>query len=240
MTRIFVRLMLYASVLFVSACASHPEIPFDRTAAAGVKKIGVVAPAFPTGSSVILASTVGQNFGLIGALIDQSMKTSRETDVNQLLSAQKFDAKAEFSQALEAALQRQGYETFAVAPVRKQGSDFVDATALAGQPPADAYLDIVVDTYGFMASGISSSNPYRPIVYLKCRLVSANDPARVLMYDTILVNPLGSPKDAVQVFPSATDAFVDFDNLVANPTRTTEALVKAIDQSADTVGKVLN
>lgn len=240
MLRFGVRLVLCASVLFVSACASRPEIPFDRSAASNVKTIGVITPAFPTSSSVVLATTVGQSFGLIGALIDSGMRASRESDVDKLLAAQKFDPKTEFSHAVEEALQKRGYQLVSIAPPRTKAADFVESGAFAGQPAADAYLDIVVSRYGFMAAGISSSSPYRPTVFLKCRLVSAADPSRVLMADTILVNPLGSPRDAVQISPPALYAFPDFDELVANPPRATEALAKAIDQSADAIGQVLN
>ena len=46
-----------------------PKIPFDRSAAGHVRTIGIVTPGFPSGPSVELASSVGQSFGLIGALV---------------------------------------------------------------------------------------------------------------------------------------------------------------------------
>jgi len=239
MVRTLLRLALSLAVLFVSACASHTEIPFDRAAATDVKRIGVVQPAFPTNSSVILATTVGQSFGLIGALVDAGLKSNREQHIDTLLMEQKFGPKAEFSGALKTALQNRGYEAVDVAPIRK-GNEFVAPGAYVGQPPVDAYLDIVVRNYGFLAAGTASSAPYRPIIYLQCRLVSAKDPTRVLMFDTILVNPLGTPKDAVTVSAPEAYAFVDFDTLMGDPVRAAEGLAKAIDLSADTVGTVLN
>jgi hypothetical protein len=238
MLRTLLRMALCLAVLFVSACASHTEIPFDR-ASADIKRIGIVQPAFPTNSTVILATTVGQHFGLIGALVDVGMAANREEHVDTLLMEQKLVPKAEFSNALKAALQSRGYEPVDVAPFRK-GAEFVAPGAYVGQPPVDAYLDIVASNYGFLAAGIADEAPYRPIIYLKCRLVSAKDPARVLMFDTILVNPLNTPKDAVAVSAPEGYAFVDFDTLMSNPARAAESLAKAIDQSAETVGTVLN
>jgi len=239
MVRTFLRLALCLSVLFVSACASHTEIPFDRASASDVKRIGIVQPSFPTNSSVILATSVGQSFGLIGAMIDSSMRSNRERNIDALLVKQNFASNAEFSRALKDALQSRGYEAVDIAPPRK-GNDFVTVADYKGQPPVDAYLDIVVSNYGFLAAGITDSAPYRPIIYLQCRLLSAKDPTRVLMFDTILVNPLNTPKDAVTVSAPDGYAFVDFDTLMGDPARTTEALAKAIDRSADTVGTVLN
>lgn len=239
MVRTLLRLALCLSVLFVSACASHTEIPFDRAGAPDIKRIGIVQPAFPSNSSVILATSVGQNFGPIGALVDASLRSNREQHVDTLLMEQKFAPSAEFTTALKTALQNRGYETVDVTPFRK-GNEFVAPGAYVGQPPVDAYLDIVVRNYGFLAAGIASSAPYRPMIYLQCRLVSAKDPTRVLMFDTILVNPLGTPKDAVTLSAPEAYAFVDFDTLMADPVRAAEGLAKAIDLSADTVGQVMN
>lgn len=70
--------LLFVFALAISACATLPQIPYDRTAAGNPKTIRVLTPAAPEKASVVLAATVGQSFGLIGALIDAGMQSSRE------------------------------------------------------------------------------------------------------------------------------------------------------------------
>ena len=74
-----------AAALVLSACASKPEIPFDRATAGAIKTIAVVPPAMPDDGSVVLASTVGQSFGLVGALVDAGMAANRDSHFKDLL-----------------------------------------------------------------------------------------------------------------------------------------------------------
>jgi len=237
MFRVACRAALCAVVLLVAACATAP-VPFDHAASSDVKRIGIVDPGFPDNASVVLASSVGQSFGLVGALVDAGMRSSRESDMAALVQKRQFQAKAEFMQALHQALTARGYEVVDLKAARKS-HDFVDAAAYPHDAPVDAYLDTVVLNCGFLAAGIGESTPYRPGVALKCQLVSARNPKQVLMADTILLNPVNPPKEAIQISALPDYAFRDFDALMADPPRTTEALTKIVDLSADTVGKVL-
>jgi hypothetical protein len=237
MFRIVGRAALCVAILFVAAC-STPAVPFDRAASPDVKRIGIVDPGFPDGASVALASTVGQSFGPLGVLIDAGMESNRESGMAALVQKRQFQAKAEYMQALHQALSGRGYEVVDVAAPRKTG-EFVEPAGYPHDAPVDAYLDTVVWQYGFVSAGMGSSTPYRPVVFLKCRLVSAKDPKQILMFDTILLNPVNPPKEAIQISALPDYTFVDFDALMADPPRTTEALTKVVDQSADTVGKVL-
>ena len=108
--------------LGLSACASIPEIPYDRSSAADVKTIGVVTPGFPDDASVVVAATPGQSFGLIGALIDAGIESNHEARLKAILEKENFSAKDRFMQSLTTGLEARGY-----AVVAPDADDAVDA-----------------------------------------------------------------------------------------------------------------
>lgn len=246
MPRTFARAAYFALALLLPACSTppHTEIPFDHNAAPGIKTIGVATPSFPPGPSAVLASSVANygGGGLISGLaymVAAGMQSDRETALAKLLQDQNFDARAEFTRSLAAALQSRGYQTVAVTPARQSPELFAAGDAFKDQPAADAYLDVIVVRYGYLASGLGDSRPYRPMIHLSCRLIS-KDLNKVIMFDSVLVNPLGTPDDAVQIAPLPEYAFVDTPSLSAEPPRTVAGVKQAIDQSTDTIVKLLN
>ncbi len=226
--------VFFAAVLAVGGCAA-PEIPFDRTSSPDIKTIGVITPAFPSGPTVALASSVGQSFGLIGALIDAGMQGNRETQFGQVIVGHNFAALDTFVATLGGELQKQGYSVTTVS-LKHDKPDF-----LGHYPPpdessgtrVDAYLDIVVIGYGYVAAGIGSSTPYRPEMALRVRLVRAKD-ASVLMQDMVIYNPIGSPSKIVTIAPDPKYEFTDFDALMGSPDRAVEGVRTAIEESART------
>ena len=235
----FRRLVLAAMLLDLAACASEPAIPFDHSAAGDIKTIGILTPRFPGGPKIILASTVGQSFGLIGALIDVGMEANRESNFTSMLAGQRYDAADTFSLALAAAVQAQGYSVEMIPVTRDPAKGFLDDYHIATNIKADAYLDVSVGGYGYVAAGIGSSNPYRPIVALGCKLVRVSDGA-VLMRDFIVYNPVNPRGLAITIAPNPTYQFVNFDTLVADPRKTAAGLDDALAQSAQAVGKLLH
>ena len=247
MPRTVARAACLALALTITACASpppHTEIPFDHAAAPDIKTIGVASPSFPPGPSAVLASSAATyaGGGLVGGLarmVAAGMQADREAAMAKLLADQNFDAKAVFTKSLQAAIESRGYHTVLVSPMRESPELFAAGDGFKGQPAADAYLDVVVVHYGYIASGLGDSRPYRPMIHLSCRLLS-KDLKQVMMFDSVLVNPLGTPDDAVQVPPPADYAFVDTPSLSADPPRTVEGIQAAIDLSTDTIGKLVN
>ena len=65
----------------------------------------------------------------------------------------------------------------------------------AADQPIDAYLDLIVGAYGYIAAGLQDSAPYRPIFIVSARLTRARDKT-VLMQDAVVYNPL-NPNDRV-------------------------------------------
>lgn len=222
-------------VAALSACQSMPQVPYDRATAGNIKTIHVVTPAMPERPGVVLASTVGQSFGLIGALIDAGMQSSRESDFEAVAKAQNFDAKATLMRHLDASLATSGYTTAHSDTVRKK-QDFLEAYAQPAGAQADAHLDIVLH-YGYYAAGIST--PYRPFVSLTTKLVRASDKA-LLMQKSVFYNPLGAaPEQTVTIAPDPAYEFTDFDALKGNPEKAIKGLDVALEQVAGAMGTLL-
>ena len=222
---------LAATVLWLAGCAA-PEIPFDRGSANDVRTIGIVTPSFPDDAQVVLASSVGQTFGLIGALVDAGMQANRDSQFNDALRQRHYSARDNFVENVAATLRAQGF-TVALVPATRGKSDFLARYPTDAEPKVDAYLDLV-------AAGVRSSTPYRPTLAVRARLVSARD-SSVLMQDVVVYNPVGpaAPSKAVTIAPDPAFQFVDFDALVADPDRAVLGLRTAVEQSAHGIGTLL-
>jgi hypothetical protein len=239
MLRFLGRITVFSALAVLSACGGQPAIPFDRAIAVDVKTIAIVTPAFPTRPRVVLATTVGRSFGPIGALIDAGMEDSRNSSFTSMLSTRSFAATDAFVQRLTAALQTQGY-TVVILPAARDKQDFLQAyPPSATNPPVDAYLDVVVPAYGYVAAGISDNTPYRPIFMSNNRLVRAADRS-VLMQDSVVYNPLNPNGKYITIAPDPAYTFVDFDTLMADPPRTVAGLDAAVTQTAGAIAGLLH
>jgi hypothetical protein len=232
----FLRALAVAGALLLGACAA-PEVPFDRTQGNQIQHIGVVTPKFPNGSSVILASTVGQSFGLIGALVDLGLQHAREVKFEEILKQQGFSTQDAFIAKLTATLQAEGYQVSMI-EVQRQGSDFHQHYPVGTEPRVDAYLDLIVTGYGYIAAGIGNSTPYRPIWQVRVRLVSAKD-SSVLMQDLVTYNPYGRAEHMVTIAPDPAVQYTTFEQLAADPVGSVKGLQNATDQTAETIAKLL-
>ncbi len=230
---------LIAIGLAISACAS-PEIPYDRSAE-NIRTIGLVAPAFPDHPTVVLASTVGQSFGLVGALVDAGLEANRDLKFRDMIGRANFSEHDKFVDRVTAALQMRGYAVVSVSATRPKATDFVAKYPGKDVTNVDAYLDLVVKSYGYVAAGIGSSTPYRPSLSLAVKLVRATD-AKVLMQDAVVYNPVGpaaAQGHSVTVAPNPAYSFVDFDALMANPENAVSGLQDATEQSSEAISVLL-
>lgn len=226
--------VVIAAAMVLVGCASQPEIPYDRTAKAQIKKIGIVTPAFPE-PSVVLLNSVGSSFGLIGALADSGLQSRRDETLKSMLQQQRFSPPDYIVERVSQGLRAAGY-TVAMIPVKRDGSDFVEKYPTDAS--VDAYLDLVAITYGYISNGVGSDTPYRPRLSLRARLVSAKD-ASVLMQDSVLYNPLGPVDKTVTIPADPALQFKDFDALAASPQVAVKGLRVATEQSAQTIAKLL-
>lgn len=235
----FRRLALAATLLGLAGCAGQPAIPFDRSSASDIKTIGILTPRFPDGPKVVLVGSVGRSFGLIGALIDSGMEANRESQFTSLLASQRYQAADAFSRALATAVEAQGYKVEMIPVTRDLHKDFLDDYHIATNIKVDAYLDVAVGGYGYIAAGLGDGNPYRPIVGLGCKLVRVGD-STVLMRDFIVYNPINPRGNLITISPDPAYAFPDFDALMADPPKATAGLDGALTQSAQAVAKLLH
>ncbi len=232
--RLYCATAMALAALVLAGCAGTPEIPYDRSASAKIKTIGIVTP-YTNGPNVVLATTVGQSFGLVGALVDAGMKANRDSRFTAIMQSQNFAADAYFLSCLSEQLRAEGYLVVMI-PVVRTEDNFL-ATYPGSAPPSDAYLD-VSEFYGYLAAGVFDSNPYRPYFSIRARLVNASD-STVLMQDVVIYNPLGSPKNMVTIAPDPALQYVDFDTLAADPSGAINGLKTAELKTAQALAGLL-
>lgn len=227
---------LIAACLILAGCASQPVIPFDKASAGEIKTVGIITPYMGERPSVWLASSPGQSFGLIGALVDAGLQSSRESDFWKEIDGDNHPPRAEFDLNLKEALEAAGY---AVKPVyvKDRSSSFLKAYP-AGEG-VDAFIDVTFlgMGYGYVAAGIGDSTPYRPFGYVNVRMVRASDNA-VLMQDMIFYNYIGlagQKAEGVTLAPDPAYTFVDFDAMKADPPTATKGLHDALKQVAGAI-----
>ncbi len=198
-----------AMLAFLSACGStNYTIPYDRVSAR-VQTIGLVTPAIKPEATAALQNGVGMSFGLIGALAEAAAQSNRESRLNAVLQQHRFLAAAELNERLRTALEARGYRVVLI-PTQRSNMDFLK-TYQAPATPVDAYLDVSVTTYGYVAAG--RRVPYRPAFEARMQLVSARD-------NTILMREGINQENGLDVQAAPEFNFDDSDVMVASPERT--------------------
>jgi hypothetical protein len=191
---------------------------------------------------VVLATSVGQSFGLIGALIDAGMQADRDSRFGGAMRERQFDAHAYFLERLAEALRARGYAVEMV-PVQRtrEHFEFLAAYPTASPPKVDAYPDLVVTAYGYIAAGIGPSTPYRPYIAVRARLANAADGA-VLMQDVLIYNAVGpaaAQQQVVTLAPDPAHRFDKFDDLMADPDVALKGVQVAAEQLAQAIAALL-
>jgi hypothetical protein len=223
-------------VLSVAACVkAPPEIPYERASA--LKTIGIISPSIPHDATVFLASSPGQSFGLIGALIDAGVQSHRESKFSSILSQHDFSAQDSFLKALNTNLAAHGYTVTSVTGTREKPGEFFKAYP-AAEPKVDAYLDILMSTYGYYAAGVGGSTPYRPYVALQVRLVRASDQS-VLMQDSITYSAAAQGQGVITISPDPAYTYPSSDQLESDADNSVKGLQIALAKSAEAVSSLM-
>ncbi len=227
-----------ALAAMLCACATQPEIPFDKTQASHLKTIGIVTPSMPDKPTVWLASDVGQSFGLIGALVDAGIQAHRDAVLWNAIDGVRNPPRTAFVNALEASLRRQGFDVKMIEAQRPDGHYL--KTYPRTHDPIDAYLDVtfIGGGYGYVAAAMGKATPYRPFVYLHCRLVRASDGA-TLMQDAVFDNAIGAPKDTVTISANPTYQFTDFAAMRSHPQDARNGMDDAFRTTANMIGTLI-
>lgn len=229
-------LAVLIGALCLSACASaYVGKPYDR-ASAGVRSIALVDDSTPEKASAYEVASVGSNFGLIGALVDAGIQSSRANAVNDALAGSGFEAESRLEQRLVSQLSAEGYtvQTLANDP-RNAKREFL--VTYPGAEGVDAYLDLAVVNFGYLSAG--AGQPFRPTVFANVRLISARDTKKVLMENRVVYNAMGPQEGVITLSPDPQYAFDNRAALLEDPKRLAAGIEEALNQVADTVARLL-
>jgi hypothetical protein len=224
-----------AAALSLAACASpYVGNPFDR-GAANVHSVGLAGNTLPDKAIVPEAASIGSNFGLIGALVNAGIQSSRENAVNGALTGAGYKAETQLQARIIADLGSQGYTVKPLETPTRAKREFLASYPSA--QPVDAYLDVVVVSYGYLSAG--AFKPFRPSVLAKVRLVSAKDTSKTLMENMIAYNEIYQVKGVITLTPNPAYAFNNRADLLADPKKLAAGLEDALNQVADTAAQLL-
>lgn len=228
-------LVVIVAALSLGACASsYVGKPYERPAAA-LHSVALADDSVPEKAIAYEVASVGSNFGLIGALVDAGIQSSRQDAVNDALTTAGFDAEAKLEDRVISQLAMEGYavQVHGNAPRTKRAF----LTAYPKGDGAEAYLDIVIQTYGYLSAG--AGQPFRPTVYADVRLVSAVDPSKTLMENRIAYNAMSPPRGVITLTPNPEYEFKNRNDMVENPERLAAGIEDALYQVADATAKLL-
>jgi hypothetical protein len=226
----------FAALFTLAACATQPAIPYDRAAATDNRTIGLLTPGLPSGPTSFLASSPGRSFGLIGALVDATLQSNRDSDLKKILQDRPLDVRAHFIEQLTKNLEEKGYK---VVPVTADGT----RNSLLKKYPdpvtgIDSYLDVAIPVYGYLATGIGDETPYRPWLSSTVKLVRSSD-SLVLMQDVVLYNSIGETQNAVTLSPDPRFAFVNWSDTRDDPEKVADGVAEAAARTAAAIGNLL-
>ena len=206
---VFRRSLLISAPALLVACASTGPIPLDRQAFAGVKRIAIPAIGTPSQLIVQVTNPYSKNFGILGRIASNAADDSRVNTLAKILSAQGFDPGTVLQAALKQRLIARGFT-----PAQQQ---------------SDASFDITITQYGFVASGDTSDQPFRPTVTLAVQLARTND-GTILLRDTVAIG--GAEVRDGSRSGATFDTFVSMEN---DPARVAASLRQAFAAAADRV-----
>ena len=226
-----------ALTLLLSACTSFKAQEFNKEANQNVRKIAVAPIGMPAAAQSQTLNAVGNNFGIIGALVETSRQSAASREEAAELTEGGLDYHTYLPAQIESALKAAGFEvTMLPAPRAGHQGKF-----LATLPPAlgnESTLDVYVSYIGYTASGPKA--PYRPAVHLEARLVDPRS-QKVLFADQIYYNNFqpAAAKTAITIEPDPQAVFADRNAMKAAPEDVTKHLRVAIDAVATELAKQL-
>lgn len=233
----FKKTIALAATLMLAACATpYVATPYER-ASANVRTITVLDDSAEDKAVAAEIASMGSNFGLIGALVDAGIQAERRAALNKALETTGFDGEDMFERRLAERLGAEGYQVRVAADAPRAKRDFLVAYPTP-EGAVDAYLDVVVDHYGYLSPG--AFQPFRPSVSAKVRLVSAADPTKILMDNRIVYNGMAAMSEgAITISPNPDYEFKNREELLADPARTAAGIQDALNQVADTAAQLL-
>lgn len=228
--------ILVLAVMFLAACAGPvPKIDSSPSALAQVNTIAVIRSREPDTYTVINFGHPGVAFGLIGGLVaagDQGSKQDRLTEaVKQNTPAPTASSLAD---SIAAQLNRQGFEASVEdGPWEEKDGKFVLKFENI-KSDADAVLVVSPTMVGFIATGLTSD--YMPTITAVATLLGKD--RKEQLYRGF--HACGwQPKGDGWRHSSPRTTFANFDELMADPGKTSLALTDAAAEIAVTVAQDL-
>lgn len=225
---------LAAATLSVAACATpYAAVPYEADTA-GVETITLIEDV---GSAKVLAyevASVGSNFGLVGALIDAGVQSSRRARVEEALTAAEFDAQDYFRTELTTALETLGYDVETIQLGERERLELLET--YPANDDVEAYLDVVLRSYGVLSSG--AGTPFRPHSSAEAQLYRPGD-GSILMRNTVHFNTIGTPTGQIVLTGDAADAFRNREDLLDDTDELLTAIKDAISQTAQTIAGLM-
>jgi len=245
--------VLGVAALAMSACATtqYTPTPFDRTSA-GVTSIIVVEDAFPEDPQVQKLATNGANMagamaaqaglagllvGAVAAGVEAGIAADQTKRMRTALESQGFDAEAIFDAALEAALTDSGYAHKAMGFTRNKERELIAFVPNANAATGTAVLDVTATGYGYQLVGDGTT--WRPFVSAVVRVTDPKDPAKILLDNRVVYNPVATPDVIVNLPADEVYSFEKMEALEADPAKAAEGLRRAIEATAAAVAQLL-
>ena len=226
---------LVLAVALLSGCAQKYVGKPMITMAEPIKSLSVAQDIAPEAMSASEAASVGSNFGLLGALVDAGVESSRQKALSEALAAADFDAEKAIGEALVGALGAKGIQTQLLNGPNRAKREFLLKYPGAGAG-SQAYLDIVVLNYGYSSAG--NNETWRPTVDALVRLVDASN-NKVLMENRIAYNSIAAPVGVITITPNPKYGYFNRDHMIANKGELAEGLKDAFKQVAETAAKLI-
>ena len=229
MLRLFV---LFACTGLLAACQTMPTQAYNK-ADASVKAVGLAPPGIPEEPAMRILASVGGNFGLIGALVEESRFAAASKELQEIFAANNYDYKKDIRDSLGLAFAETSLKLLPASGERPVSERMKFLTKCPAATDSDACLDVYVTYVGYMSAGATTD--YVPTVHLTARL-QRNSDGTTLFQDQIQYNAIANTK-AIVVQPSDKYRFKDRDAMKADPKTAVAGIQEAIRAATTELAK---
>jgi hypothetical protein len=232
MTRVLRVIGLLAFVALLSACQSMPTTAYNK-ADSNVRAVSLAPMGIPEKPAVRILASVGGNFGLIGAAVEESRAAAASKELQEIFAQTKYDYRKDLQDSLALAFSEISLPISAQSGKRPAKEQVKFLTSCKPVPQTDGCLDVFLTYFGYMSAGATTD--YVPTVHLTAKLVRGTDGA-TLFQDQVHYNPMAGTK-AIVVQPSDQYRFKDRDAMKADPERVTAGLQHAVRAAMNELAK---
>jgi hypothetical protein len=212
----------------LAGCNSFPTQEYNKAGNTRVHVIALAPVGLPDKPQSSTLNAVGNNFGLIGGIVEATRASNASGEMVTELTAGNLDYKSYLPEKIISDLRSAGFEVVVLPGTRSSAESGKFLSDVPQAPGADAILDIYASYVGYVAAG--SKTDYRPAVHIEARLLDANT-QKVLFADQIYYNNFTprSAKTAITIEPDPRWAFSDRKEMVSNPPDVTRGLRAGLD-----------